>query len=368
MVSESEIAGKASFEGIRYAQLWEDADVLTQALGTRPGATLVSICSAGDNALAMLTLDPARVVVVDLSPAQIACLKIRISAYRALPHAAFLELMGSRPSERRGALLDTVLLGLPAEERPFWEAKRVEILSHGLGGVGKFERYFRVMQRYLLPLVHSRATIAAIFQQGKSPAERKSFLDGTWNSWRWKLLLQAFFSRFTMGRLGRDPAFFDHVEGSVADHVARRIRHAAVDLDPAQNPYLRWILTGTHGAALPMPWREEHYETIRARLDRLDIRLGSLEAFISTGEKADGFNLSDIFEYMTPQTYEAVYGSVIAAANPGARLVYWNMMAPRRLPPAHAGRMRRLEEVEALGKAADKAFFYSDFVVEEVVG
>ena len=54
------------------------------------------------------------------------------------------------------------------------------------------------------------------------------------------------------------------------------------------------------------------------------------------------------------------------AANPGARLVYWNMMAPRRVPPAFAGRVRRLEAEEARGKAADKAFFYSDFVVEEV--
>jgi S-adenosylmethionine-diacylglycerol 3-amino-3-carboxypropyl transferase len=76
-MAESQIAGKARFDAIRYAQLWEDADVLTAALEHRPGATLVSICSAGDNALAMLTLDPARVVVVDLSPAQIACLELR---------------------------------------------------------------------------------------------------------------------------------------------------------------------------------------------------------------------------------------------------------------------------------------------------
>lgn len=365
-MAESEIAGKASFEAIRYAQLWEDADVLTAALGTRPGATLVSICSAGDNALAMLTLDPARVVVVDLSAAQIACLRIRIAAYRTLDHVAFLELMGSRPSGRRSDLLDSIMQRLPDDERAFWAARREDVVAYGLGGVGKFERYFRVMQRHLLPLVHSRATIAAIFQPGKARQERQHFLDTRWNSWRWNLLLRCFFSRFAMGRLGRDPAFFDHVEGSVADHVARRIRHAAVDLDPALNPYLHWILTGTHGEALPMAWRAEHFETIRSRLDRLDIRQGSLEAFVSTGEKADGFNLSDIFEYMNPQTFEAVYGSVVAAANPGARLVYWNMMAPRRLPPGHASRMLRRQDLEALGKAADKAFFYSDFVVEEV--
>lgn len=171
-----------------------------------------------------------------------------------------------------------------------------------------------------------------------------------------------------MGRMGRDKAFFDHVEGSPAQHVARRIRHAAVDCDPAENPYLHWILHGTHGAALPMTWREEHFETIKSRLDRLDIRPGSLEAFVSTGETADGFNLSDIFEYMSPEMYETVYESILKAAAPNARLVYWNMMAPRRAPVRFHNEINTLKDVEDRLKAMDKAFFYSDFVVEQVRG
>ena len=111
----SDIAARASFDHIRYAQLWEDADVLTEALGDQRGGTLVSICSAGDNALAMLVLDPARVVVVDLSPAQIACLRLRMGAFRALDHAEFLELMGARPSERRKALLARATADLDPE-------------------------------------------------------------------------------------------------------------------------------------------------------------------------------------------------------------------------------------------------------------
>jgi len=40
-MAESQIAGKARFDAIRYAQLWEDADVLTAALEHRPGAKAV---------------------------------------------------------------------------------------------------------------------------------------------------------------------------------------------------------------------------------------------------------------------------------------------------------------------------------------
>ena len=367
MTQSSEIAGKANFDHIRYAQLWEDAEVLCGALPQEPGKTLVSICSAGDNALAMLTLDPARVVVVDLSPAQIACLHLRIGAYRALSQPEFLELMGSRPSTQRGVFLDRAMADLDPETRAFWDTQREDVIAYGAGGVGKFERYFRIFRTKLLPLVHSKKTIDDIFVP-RPRAERQAFLDKRFNTWRWKLLLNFFFSRFMMGRMGRDKAFFDHVEGSVAQHVARRIKHAAVDCDASQNPYLHWIMKGTHGDAVPMPWRAEHYDTIRDRLDRLDIRQGALEAFIDDGDKADGFNLSDIFEYMSPDVFAQVYGQILSASHPAARLVYWNMMAPRRLPPAFADQIKTLTEEENRLKAEDKAFFYSDFVIEEFQG
>ncbi len=50
----SEAASHADFSAIRYAQCWEDADILLEGLGIRPGDTCLSIASAGDNSLAML--------------------------------------------------------------------------------------------------------------------------------------------------------------------------------------------------------------------------------------------------------------------------------------------------------------------------
>jgi S-adenosylmethionine-diacylglycerol 3-amino-3-carboxypropyl transferase len=97
----SEIAGKADFGGIRYAQCWEDADVLLEALDVKPGHVCVAIASAGDNALAMLSKAPARVIALDLSRAQLACLELRVAAYRVLNHPQLLELIGSRFGTQR---------------------------------------------------------------------------------------------------------------------------------------------------------------------------------------------------------------------------------------------------------------------------
>src|SRR5271166_87445 len=119
----SAVAGKADFSRIRYAQCWEDADILLEGLDVRPGDVCLSIASAGDNALALLTRNPAHVIALDLSSAQLACLELRAAAYRALEHGELLELIGSTPSRRRRDLYLRCRPLLSAEVRSFWDVR-----------------------------------------------------------------------------------------------------------------------------------------------------------------------------------------------------------------------------------------------------
>ena len=50
----SEAAARTDFSILRYAQCWEDADVLLAALEPRPEHSVLSIASAGDNTLSLL--------------------------------------------------------------------------------------------------------------------------------------------------------------------------------------------------------------------------------------------------------------------------------------------------------------------------
>jgi S-adenosylmethionine-diacylglycerol 3-amino-3-carboxypropyl transferase len=171
-----------------------------------------------------------------------------------------------------------------------------------------------------------------------------------------------------MGRLGRDPEFFRYVDTDVAASILARTRHALTELDPSDNPYVHWILTGTHGASLPCALRAEHFETIRSRLDRLEWHCLSLEEFLhtSSGQSFDRFNLSDLFEYVSVDHYHDMLESIIRCSRHGARLAYWNMLAPRRRPEHLANRLRPLDDLAGRLHRADRAFFYSAFRVEEV--
>lgn len=365
----SEAARHADFTSVlRYAQCWEDADVLLRALDVQPGDTCVSIASAGDNSLSLLSRGAGRVIAVDLNPAQLAALELRVAAYRELGHGELLELVGSRPSRRRAELYRRCRPLLSPEARRFWDARAADV-EGGIGGAGKFERYFRLFRERVLPLVHSRRTVEALLVH-RDPDERARHYDERWDTLRWRLLFRVFFSEFVLGRLGRDPSFFRYVEGSVAGHLLGRVRHALAVLDPSDNAYVGWILTGEHRDALPHALRESSFEAIREGLDRLEWHCEPIESLVDRGVIA-GFhraNLSNIFEYVSPGHAAALLGRLCDAARPGARLAYWNMMVPRHGAELLPHRLCALPELSRRLFLEDRAFFYRDFVVEEVTG
>jgi S-adenosylmethionine-diacylglycerol 3-amino-3-carboxypropyl transferase len=364
----TEVASRADFGAIRYAQCWEDADILVAALQPA-GRVCVSIASAGDNAFALLAAGAARVIALDLNPAQLACVALRAAGYASLTHPEFLQLLGCRPASpaARAALYNRCRPALRPDVAAFWDA-RPELIASGIGSAGKFENYFHIFRSRVLPLVHGRRRVSELLDTPRDPAARRAFYSERWDTWRWRLLFRFFFSRRLMGALGRDPAFFNYVEGSVSDRILSRTRHALAELDPSANPYLHWILRGTHGSALPFALREENFQLIRQNLHRFEWHLSTVEDWLARPDAtpADAFNLSDIFEYMSPNNTERILRAILAHARPGARLAYWNMLVPRSRPNCLADRLRPLPEQAATLHARDQAWFYSRFIVEEV--
>jgi S-adenosylmethionine-diacylglycerol 3-amino-3-carboxypropyl transferase len=365
----SEADTHADFRSIiRYAQCWEDADILMAGLDIKPGHVCLSIASAGDNSLSMLAYDPARVVAVDLNPAQLAALELRVAAYRTLEHPELLELIGSRTSSRRASLYARCRGALSSDARRFWDARSADV-ERGIGAAGKFERYFEIFRRRVIPLVHRRRTVQQLLVH-RAPDERLRWYEREWNTWAWRTLFRIFFSPTVLGRLGRDPSFFRYVEGSVADHLLGRAHHALAVLDPSVNPYLVWILTGMHGDVLPHALRAEHFDAIRANLDRLEWHCASIESVFDRGivDRVDRFNLSDIFEYMSQENATTLFARLADRSLPRARLAYWNMMVPRRGSEYLPQRLRLLQELSRELFLADKTFFYRDYIVDEVLG
>jgi S-adenosylmethionine-diacylglycerol 3-amino-3-carboxypropyl transferase len=356
---------RTSFQFIRYANCWEDARVLCAALRPRSGMRILSICSAGDNSLALLA-DGAQVVAADLSVAQLACLDLRKAAFRRLQYPELLAFLGVRPTDDRLRTYERLAADLARPSQEFWSQHRQRIAS-GIIHAGRFEDYFRKFRRWVLPAIHSRATIAKLFE-AKDATARKQFWDQQWNNRRWRLLFRVFFSKFLLGRLGRDPEFFRYAQGPISERILRRTEHALTLLPTHDNPFLHYIVYGNFGETLPDYLLPEKFDAIRAGLDRLTLVQGSIEEVGRTqGGEFDAFNLSDIFEYLDPESSRKLYGELIEIARPGARLAYWNTFVPRSCPVDLLDKVRPLKDVARDLFQRDRAFFYDAFEVDEVV-
>lgn len=355
---------QADFSILRYAQCWEDAEVLLAGLDVQPDDVCLSIGSGGENSFSLLTRDPARVIAIDLSLAQIACLELKVAGYRRLEHAELLELIGAGPSTRRPKLYEKLRKDLSPNTLDFWD-KHPEGIAVGIGAAGKFEHYFALFRRYVLSLIHSKSELEMLFEP-RPPEARRQFFDNVWNNRRWRLLFRIFFSRMVMSKLGRDPSFFKYVEGSVAMRIVQQVEHALTELDPSDNAYLQWIIFGNYSKALPHALRPENFAAIRSRLDRIEWRQATIEQVLSglPDHSVDRFNLSDIFEYLSREESDAVFKAIAKAGRAGGRIAYWNMLAPRCSPESLSGSFRLIEPLSSQLHFQARTCFYSAFYVE----
>ncbi|MBF8262853.1 MAG: hypothetical protein HW387_518 [Parachlamydiales bacterium] len=351
------------FNFIRYANVWEDAEILCEALApSAQNGRVLSIASSGDNALALLTLDPKEIVAVDLSPPQLACLELRIAAFKELDYTGLCEFLGIVPSQNRVEMYRTLLKGhLSAIAIAFWDERLCDI-RNGIIHAGKFERYLRLFGQWILPLIHSHSTIANLLKP-KSEAERIRFYEKSWDHRRWRLLFKIFFSRFVMSRAGREPSFFNHIEGTVGERILARSKKALTKSSTHKNPFLHYILKGNFTTEiLPFYLLPEHFRTIQSRVDRIRLVHGPIT---QVEGRFDAFNLSDIFEYMDEDEFGACYSKLLTMAHANARLAYWNMLVPRSCPKSCRHQVLPLSERAAALHQKDRAWFYQKFVIEQ---
>ena len=98
---ESEVSKKVDFSIIRYAQCWEDPEILLEALDIKEGDICISIASAGENSFAMLTENPGKVIGIDLNLVQLRLVELKKAAFLSLEYKEMLEFLGFRESKKR---------------------------------------------------------------------------------------------------------------------------------------------------------------------------------------------------------------------------------------------------------------------------
>lgn len=362
---KSEVEDYAKFNIIRYAQVWEDAEILLDALEINEKDNVLSIASAGENVLSLLIDNPNRVYAIDLNANQIACTEFKIACYKYLEYQECMELIGVFDSENRLEIYKKVEDNLSEKTREYLN-NNISIIEKGIINVGKFENYFNIFGQKVLPLIHNKKIREELLYK-KTKDERYDFYYKKWNNIRWKMLFRIFFSRIVMGKLGRDKAFFRYVNVNVAEHILERTKYAITELDTSENSYLHYIINGKYDNVLPVAYRKENFEKIKQNIDKVVLLSETVESFIDRDDVdyISKYNLSDIFEYMSDEQMCQIFKKIFTKSNVGTKIAYWNMLADKR----GSKYFKNLEYKEKQSKELlnkDKAFFYSKFIIEEI--
>jgi len=362
-----QLTKKVAFDLIRYANCWEDVDVLLEGLNTKPNSKILSIASAGDNSFSLLTTNPEIVVAIDVNEIQLHLTELKKVCFEHLDYHEMLIFLGLKRQAERGQRLQifyTLRTYLSYEAQAYWQAHLSQIKA-GILSQGKFEKYFQTFSQKLLPWIHSEGTIDKLLAP-KSAAEQKEFYDSIWNTWRWRGLFKIFFSKYIMGKYGRDPQFLKEVKVPVSEFIFQKAGHHLSSIGAQNNFMLHYQLTGSFGSVLPHYLRPENFELIKANIHKLQLREGYAEMASEEFGQFDYMNLSNIFEYMDEPLFESTANKLASMLRPNGKMAYWNLMVPRKISTICPEQVNFQQAVSGKLTQQDKGFFYQQFIIDQL--
>lgn len=317
------------FQGLVYAQIWEDPVADMAALDLPPGSDIICIASGGCNAMSYLMTDPASVTAVDLSPAHIALLNLKRAAALHLDQPAFFDLFGHADRPGNPALIKHRLVPhLDAESRAFWQ-KHAKRLARGFYRQGVLGRF--------IGAVHLVGRVAQVdfrpLLQAQSLAEQEAFftrrIDPLFDKRMVRFLAR---QRTALFGLGIPPAQHDKLAADAQGDIVSVLRARArrlVCAFPVQDNYFLWQAfhrgyePGTT-TNLPPYLQPANFDAIAARSGciRAVNRTFTDELARHAPHSLDAYILLDAQDWMTDAQLNALWAEITRTARPGARVLF----------------------------------------------
>ena len=374
------------FEGLVYAQIWEDPEVDLAALELGPRSRMVTIASGGCNAMSYLVANPMQIQAVDLNPAHVALLKLKLTAARQLPdYGSFRCLFAGKADTDNLALYRRYVAPyLEPQVRDYWAGR-------DMAGRRRISMFGRNLYRHGLLGRTIQLGHAVCRLHGKRPQrmleattiadQRRVFEDELAPVFESRLVRKIADLPATYFGLGIPPAQFDALkadaEGGLAALLRARIERLACDF-PIEENWFAWQAFGRRypgdGRGLPPYLRPENFAALRARVDRVAIEQITFTDFLrrQDGQTVDAYVLLDAQDWMSHAQIAALWEQINRTARPGARVIFRTAgeetilphMLPASLLEPWAYDEQRSQELHA----RDRSAIYGGFHLYRHVG
>jgi len=374
-----------------YNACWEDPRLDREALSLGANDTLLTITSAGCNALDYLLDEPRRVYAVDVNYRQNALLELKVAGIRWLNYETYFELFGrgKLPGVRR-LYEQTMRVDLSPSSQAYWD-RHIDFFA-GSGRRPSF--YYRgttgyfawMVNRYLDRIAKVRPHVEAILSAA-TVAEQQSVYEGireaVWrSSVQWLLRRDSALSLLGVPRPQRQQIDRDY-PGGIARFVADAVETVFARLPLADNYFWRVYLTGSYTPeCCPEYLKPENFSRLKNGLiDRLRIHTGSICNFLERDQRHfSRFVLLDHMDWLSAHDTKLLarqWQALVARATPDARIL-WRSAGTQchhldRLPIQVSGCGRELGELLRYDRpmaerlhALDRVHTYGSFYIAQL--
>ncbi|CAN5394465.1 DUF3419 family protein [soil metagenome] len=335
------------FRGLVYTQIWEDPEVDLEALALQPDSHIVAIASGGCNVLSYLTGDPARITAVDLSSAHVALNRLKLVAANRLPSwEVFYRFFGAADDEANVAAYERLIAPhLDSQSRAYWEGRSLHQLGRRRISIFARNAYRHGVLGRFIGVTHALCRAYGVdlgeLLVARTLEEQRHFFETTLaplfdkRAVRW-----ATANRLSLYGLGIPPAQYEALAGgSDMRHVLRaRLERLTCGFSLDDN-YFAWQAFGRSYAAnasgpLPPYLRRQHFDSVRARVDRVEVLNRSITEYLAGCADAsrDRYVLLDAQDWMTDAQLNALWREITRTARPGARVIFRTAAEPSLLP------------------------------------
>lgn len=353
---------QVQLSNLLFGSSWEDPASDQRALAIRPGDTLMTVTSGGCNTLTLLLEDPGKIYAVDINPSQSYLLELKRAAVRRLSYEDLRAFLGFAPSKNRIETFKAISGELTQNAQRYWTSNQ-EAVRKGVIHAGKYESFVRLFSG-VVRAIQGRRRVEGLFSCS-SVTEQQSYFDRKWNTPQWRLLFKVLVSKRILAKRGLTADYFKFDDGSASfsESIFKRSRRAICDIPVSSNYFLAQYLRGRYLSedAVPAYLRRENLETVKQRLDRIEIVTAPAQQWMSerAPSSIDAFSLSNICELMSPNETARLFAEVARTASPGARICFRNLIIPRSVPDALASQIELQQTLSEDLLSRDRSFVYS---------
>lgn len=366
------LSERLTFKGIVFNMSWEDPEMDRRAFQIRPDVdSVISITSAGCNPLNFLCQRVSKLYSVDGNPAQNAILELKLAAIETLDYGDFFAIFsGQQPNIVTRYYRNCLRPNISDSSQRFWD-KHLWQLARNLYDYGRMGLFCRILRVFLSGLGIPKWRREEFFEVQTLEEQRewyaKYVAPRLWGPWAKRFIK---FKPF-MYLAGVHDEQFRLVDGrhDIYEYVKERIEYVLTKVPIYDNYFLSVAVTGKmRGKRVPPYLLEENFETLRERLDRVQVVNGWLGPYLDTLPVGaiNKFNLLDIFDWMIverPELFESTWRSVHRAAAPGATMIYRSgsyELEPPKFMLEHLDHDAELSrELLAIDRSATYGSFYT---------